>query len=143
MSKDKLRIAQQFVEALPHCREVGMRVVAVEDGVVEMELPYDSRLIGDPARGVIAGGAVSVLLDTCSGTAVLIGTGTPTATLNLRIDYFRAATPGQAIRARARCSHITRNAVFVRTEALDEDRDRPVAVASGVFTVDSPKRARG
>ncbi|MDF0596104.1 PaaI family thioesterase [Psychromarinibacter halotolerans] len=134
----KDRIIDQFIGALPHARALGLRVVSIAPGVVEVAMPYDERLIGDPSRGVIAGGAVSALMDTCSGAAVMSHPEAPamTATLDLRIDYMRSAEPGQEIVARAECYHVTRSVAFVRAQAMDDDRDNPVATATGAFTVE-------
>lgn len=140
---DTTLTAAQFMAALPHARALNMTFLTMADGVAEIEMPYDPRLIGDPATGVIHGGAVSALMDTCGGAAVMChpeGSG-ETATIDLRIDYMRAATPGQTIRARAHCYHVTRNVAFVRAEAMDDDTARPVAAATGAFTferVDKP-----
>lgn len=135
----RLRGARQFIQALPHCRALSMEVVRVAAGEAEIAMPYDERLVGDPRTGVIHGGAVSALMDTTGGAAVLSHPTAPmaTATMDLRIDYMRAATPHQTITARAVCHHVTRSVAFVRAEAFDEDREKgPVAVANGAFTLD-------
>ncbi|MGC9370224.1 MAG: PaaI family thioesterase [Paracoccaceae bacterium] len=138
MSDKKAKIARQFIEAIPHSRALGMRVDFLEDGVAEISMPYDEALVGDPQTGVIHGGAVSALMDTCGGAAVISHPEamSATATLDLRIDYMRPATPGQRITARAECYHVTRTVAFVRATAMDEDRERPVATAAGAFTVE-------
>ncbi len=135
---DKLRIARQFIEAIPHSAALGMQVEELGDGMAVISMPYDSRLVGDPKSGVIHGGAVSALMDTCAGSAVMAHPTGPsgTATISLRIDYMRAATPGQRIRARAECYHVTRTVAFIRATAADDDETRPVAAATGTFTIE-------
>ena len=128
--------ARQFIQALPHCRALNMALDDVGDGMAVMSMPWDEKLVGDPSTGVIHGGAVSTLMDTCGGTAVMSHPTGPstTATLDLRIDYMRPAAPGQRITARADCYHMTRTVAFVRAVATDEDGD--VATATGAFTVE-------
>lgn len=135
---DRLKIARQFIEAIPHSRDLGMTLTDMEDGIAVITMPYDERLIGDPETGVISGGAVSAVMDTCCGAAVMSHPANMggTATIDLRIDYMRAATPGQTITARAVCYHVTRSVAFVRATATDDDADNPVATATGAFTVE-------
>jgi uncharacterized protein (TIGR00369 family) len=144
MADRKAALARQFIEAIPHSRALGMMLSEIGDGVAEISMPYDARFVGDPKTGVIHGGAVSALMDTCGGAAVMSHPNAPagTATIDLRIDYMRSATPGQTIRARATCYHITRSVAFVRAVAMDDDEDRPVASATGSFTVEQAPGAK-
>ena len=134
----KKTLARQFIEAIPHARVLGMSLTEIGEAEAVITMPYDKKLIGDPLTGVIHGGAVSTLMDTCGGAAVMSHPAGPygTATIDLRIDYMRSATPGQTITARATCYHITRSVAFVRAVATDEDEENPVATATGAFTVE-------
>jgi uncharacterized protein (TIGR00369 family) len=133
-----MELAQKFIETMPHFRALGMNVEQIGNGTAVISMPYDEKLIGNPQTGVIHGGAVSALMDTCCGTAVMSHRQEPliTATLDLRIDYMRAAMPGHRITARAECYHTTRSVAFVRAVATDEDTARPVATATGAFMVE-------
>ena len=134
----KKTLARQFIEAIPHARLLGMELTEIGEGEAVITMPYDTKLIGDPLTGVIHGGAVSTLMDTCGGAAVMSHPAGPagTATIDLRIDYMRSATPGQMITAKATCYHITRTVAFVRAVATDDDTENPVAAATGAFTVE-------
>ncbi len=135
---DKAKVARQFIEAIPHAKALGMQLKEIGEGTAVIAMPYDGKLVGDPKTGVIHGGAVSAIMDTCCGAAVMSHPSAPggTATIDLRIDYMRAATPGQTVTTKATCFHISRSVAFVRAVAMDDDTDRPVATASGSFTVE-------
>lgn len=135
---NKPEIAQQFIQIVPHAVALGMELTHIGDGEAKISMPYDARFVGDPETGVIHGGAVSALMDTCCGAAAMSHPSSPsgTATIDLRIDYMRAATPGQTIHTHAVCYHITRSVAFVRATAIDDDDSRPVATATGTFTVE-------
>ena len=139
MTTDKTKIAEQFINLIPHSKALGMELIEIGKGTAEIAMDYDPKFVGDPQTGVIHGGAVSALMDTCCGAAAMSHPSSPgaTATIDLRIDYMRPATPGQRIRALAECYHITRSVAFVRARAVDEDDTRPVATANGTFTVEA------
>ncbi|MEQ8366106.1 MAG: PaaI family thioesterase [Roseicyclus sp.] len=134
----KARITRDFIDTLPFSKALGMELLEVGHGIAVISMPYSEALVGDPKTGVIHGGAVSALMDTCGGAAVMSHPEAlaGTATIDLRIDYMRAAEPGQRITARAECYHVTRSVAFVRARAWDMDETRPVAAATGAFTVE-------
>ena len=136
MNEQKTKLTRQFMEALPHGKALDMQVAGVGDGWAELTMNYDERFVGDPETGVIHGGAISALMDTCCGAAVMSHPqlATITATIDLRIDYMRSATPHQRILCRAECYHVTRSVAFVRATAYDEDMENPVATATAAFT---------
>jgi uncharacterized protein (TIGR00369 family) len=141
---ERISAVRAFITDLPYARALGLEMLGVGAGWAELAMPYRADLVGDPATGVMHGGAVSALMDTTCGGAVMshLDAGVGTATLDLRIDYMRGAQPGQTVRARAECIRVTRTIAFVRATAHDDDTDTPVATASGAFTVSRPERDR-
>jgi uncharacterized protein (TIGR00369 family) len=131
-------IATLLLSQTPLAKALALAPVRVGQGEVVLAMPYDEKLIGDPKTGVIHGGAISALMDSAGGGAVLSAAPdiAVTATLDLRIDYMRPATPGQTITAHAVCYNLTRSVGFVRITAVDDNPDRPVATGTGVFTVE-------
>lgn len=124
-----------LISGTPHAKKLGMKFVAVDKGRATMSLPYNKELIGDKNTGVIHGGAVTTLLDQAAGMAALAGFETlgSTATLSLRIDYMRAAKPGETIIAQAVCYKATKHVAFIRAVAHDGDENDPVATAQACF----------
>jgi uncharacterized protein (TIGR00369 family) len=128
--------AQRFLmEVVPHTRALGTRLITCADGHASGEQPYDARLIGDPDSGVIAGGVVTTLIDSLCGLAVLskLRTFQRVATLDLRVDYLRPATPQQTLHCTAECYRVTRHVAFVRATVHDGDAANPLATASATF----------
>jgi uncharacterized protein (TIGR00369 family) len=131
-----LQVLEQVAQFVPHNRALGIRFVSLAEGKVTLALPYDSKIVGNPDTGVIHGGAITALLDGTCGVAVLAKLDEPisVATLDLRIDYLRPATPGKEVLARAECFRVTKQVAFVRCEAFHEGAEADgVAVANGTF----------
>jgi acyl-coenzyme A thioesterase PaaI-like protein len=57
------------------------------------------------------------------------------ATLDLRIDYQKPATPGLDIKAHSICYRVTRSIAFVRSTAFQEAEGDPVATATACFMI--------
>src|SRR3981081_4626871 len=108
-----------FSDTIPHSKALGIRIVAARRGFASMRVEWRGELVGNPETGVLAGGPLTALLDGCCGMSVatLLKEPKPFATLDLRIDYVKPATPGQAVIAEAECYRITHSVAFTRAFA--------------------------
>ena len=133
------QVASAMNEGSPQARALGFQSVSLDKATAVLKVPYDKKLVGDPDTGVIAGGVVTTLLDHCCGQAAhaALDEFKFIATLDLRIDYMRAAEPGKDIFARAHCFKVTKNVAFVRAVAYETDPDDPIAAATAAFMLDS------
>ncbi len=129
----------EFVEHVPHCREIGMRCLDVGPCFAVLTIPYRKELVGDPTRGVVFGGVVTTLLDQAGGVATLCSLTeiTTIATLDLRVDYLRAARAGADLTGRADCFKRTKSVAFVRGLAHDGDPADPFATCIATFMLGS------
>jgi uncharacterized protein (TIGR00369 family) len=126
---------------VPHNRALGIRFLEARSGSITLALPYDEKLVGDPATRVLHGGAITTLMDATCGIAVFIALkkAIQIATLDLRIDYLKPAVPDEEVHARAHCFKVTRNVAFVRCETFHaKDPTDLVAVANGTFMLIRP-----
>ena len=100
-----------------------------------MSLDFDEKLIGNARTRVVHSGVITALLDTLCGLVVMtkVPEGTPLATLDLRIDYLRPATPDQTIRATAECYKVTANVALVRGAAFNAGPEDTIAHCTGTF----------
>ena len=121
----------------PYAGRLRMRVIEVGPSFAILALPYSEELVGDPQRKVVFGGAVTALIDQASGLAVACAMEEllAIATIDLRVDYLRAAQPGREIVARADCYKLGHNVAFVRATAWDKEQDDPFASCLGTFMV--------
>ena len=114
-----------------------LALIDARRGFASMRLDWREELVGNPETGVLAGGPLTALLDGCCGMSVatLLKEPKPFATLDLRIDYQKPATPGLDIKAHSVCYRVTRSIAFVRSTAYQESEDDPVATATACFMV--------
>ena len=130
-----------LLAGVPHAEALRLHVISLEAGKVICRVPFSEDLIGNPDTRVIHGGVITALLDNACGISV----GSKTmlrgqiATLDLRIDYMKSATPDLDILAYAECFKVTRNIAFTRGVAYHTDREDPIATCAAAFML----RTRG
>jgi uncharacterized protein (TIGR00369 family) len=123
---------------------MGGEIVDASAGKVLMRLPYSRKLVGNPDTGVLHGGAITAMLDHACGMSVGTALGvivtdasarnsTSYATLDLRIDYMKAARPDADVWVAGECVKVTRQIVFARGRAYQDSPDDPIATATATF----------
>jgi uncharacterized protein (TIGR00369 family) len=134
-----------LVNYVPHAVALGLVVVDAKPGEAWLKVPYDAKLVGNLATGVIHGGVITTLLDNSAGVAV--ATALPDlrsiATLDLRIDYMKPATPGLDVIGYTRCYKVTRHIAFVHGAAYHEDPNDPIATTAMTFMLGANKAPPG
>ena len=132
----------ELAEAIKGRRSVygqisGLQLDRAAPGEAWSSLPYRPVFVGDTATGVLHGGVVTAMLDESCGMAVQLALdgARAIATLDLRIDYQKPATPGLDIKAHSVCYRVTRSIAFVRSTAYQESEDDPVATATACFMI--------
>ncbi|MDA0338320.1 MAG: PaaI family thioesterase [Proteobacteria bacterium] len=130
-----VEFGQKHMQSIPHMHALGIEILDFGRHSITVKLPYKTELVGNPETGVLAGGVISALLDNACGSAVTARSRTTAAfaTLDLRIDYMRPATPGEDVYAWTECYKLTRRVAFVRGVAYHTDRNEPIANATATF----------
>lgn len=140
--EDVFERVRTMIEWTPQGRAIGIELVRIDGGTVSGRAPYKPELVGDPATGVIAGGVITTFLDQLSGLATVLALKemAMVATIDIRIDYMRAAEPGRDVLAEAHCYKVGRNVAFVRAVAYEDTPANPIAHATSTFMVNATRK---
>ena len=126
-----------MVAAVPFNKAIGLKAIDCGPGEATTTLQWKEELVGNPETGILHGGGITAMLDATCGLAVFMKLPEPVriATLDLRIDYLKPATPHKEVRCRAECYKLTRQIAFVRALACHDDPADPIASAAGTFVI--------
>lgn len=98
---DTRQLTPQQVEALltrgPYHRWLGLRVIEVGEGTIEIAATWREEWVVNPERRYTHGGILAALVDLTADWALVSKTGRGVPTIDLRIDYHRAAMPGDLV----------------------------------------------
>ncbi len=129
---------KQWIEAISshgHGGHIGFGYHDHGDDWVELALPWRKELVGDESTGILASGPIISMMDNATSLSVWarLGKFRPQVTLDLRVDYMRAAEPNKIVYGRGECYQIKRSIAFVRGIAHHGDLDDPIAHVAGTF----------
>jgi len=139
MSEEKLTVerVQQMITRGPYHQWLGLKVLALGEDSIEISATWREEWVVNPDRRYTHGGVLAALVDLTADWALVSKMGRPAPTIDMRVDYHRAAMPGD-LTAKGRI--VKYGSQFSVCEAQIFDKDGQL-VASGrgtYFTAPPP-----
>jgi uncharacterized protein (TIGR00369 family) len=133
MTKDEL---QARISVAKFHQWLGLEVLEASEAGITVKASWRDEWIVNPSRGYTHGGVLATLVDVVADYALAVHLGGPAPTVDLRVDYHKAALQGDlTVTGRV----VRRGGTFACSEALVYDKDGEL-VASGRGTYAIPQK---
>lgn len=116
---------------------MGLSITKIDEESIEISLKWREEMISNPKARWTHGGILGALVDVTADFMIAAKLGAPAPTVDLRIDYHRAATPGD-LKALGRIIRIGRTFSTAEAEVLDSE-GKLIASGRGVYYTVTPK----
>ena len=126
-----------MVENCAFHKWLGVKLKALDDTGVAIEMPWRAEFESDPVVGYAHGGILASLIDLAADYAVAARLGRGAPTVDMHVDYHRAAMPGPLI-ARAAIVKLGRTLGTAEARIFDE-RDNLIASGRALFMTRAPE----
>jgi uncharacterized protein (TIGR00369 family) len=128
---------QAMISRGPFHQWLGLEVLRVGEGEIDIRATWREEWVVNPDRRYTHGGILAALVDLAADWALVSKTGRGVPTIDMRIDYHRAAMPGDLI---ARGKLVKWGSQYAVSEARVFDKDEMlVASGRGVYLTAPPK----
>jgi uncharacterized protein (TIGR00369 family) len=128
---------QDLITRGPFNKWLNFAVLKAGDDGVEIRAAWREEWVVNPERRYTHGGILAAIIDVAADYAIAARLGRPVPTIDIRVDYHKAAMPGD-LTARA---HVIRiGSLYSTAEAQLYDKDGElVASGRGTYFTASPK----
>jgi uncharacterized protein (TIGR00369 family) len=126
-----LEALQERLWAANFNKWLGLRILKIGDGTIEIALPWREEIMSNPKLRSTHGGVLAAVVDATADFAIATKIGQPVPTVDMRVDYHRAAMPGD-LRAVGRVVRLGTTLTVAETEIFDGE-NRLVASGRGVY----------
>lgn len=120
----------------PYHQWLGLQVLAVGDGSIELEATWREEWVVNPEGGYTHGGILATLVDLTADWALVSRTGRGVPTIDLRVDYHRPARGN--LRATGKVIKFGRQFSVAEAQIFDAE-GQLVASGRGVYATPAPK----
>lgn len=88
---------QARMSANPFNDWMGMKIESLTEDQITVSIRWREEMVSNPTARYTHGGIVGTLIDTVADFMIAAKVGAPVPTVDLRIDYHRAAMPGDLV----------------------------------------------
>lgn len=128
---------QQLITRGPFNQWLGFRILKSDSEGLEVTATWREEWVVNPERRYTHGGILAAIVDTIADYVIAAELGRPVPTIDLRVDYHRAAMPGD-LTAKARI--VRMGGQYATAEAYVYDKDGAlVASGRGTYFTAPPK----
>ena len=92
---------QQLITRGPFNRWLNFTVIKIDAGGIEVKATWREEWVVNPDRRYTHGGILAAIIDVAADYAIAAQLGRPVPTIDIRVDYHKAAMPGDLV-AKAR-----------------------------------------
>ncbi len=127
---------QALITRAPFHQWLGLTVLAVSDDTIEIKAKWREEWVVNLERRYTHGGILAALIDLAADFAMVRQTGRGVPTIDMRVDYHRAALPGDLI-ARGKVVRFGSQFATAAAEIVDQD-GKLVASGRGTYFTAPP-----
>ena len=117
---------------------MGLEILDLNEETIEIGLKWREDMISNPAARITHGGILGALIDVAADFMVAAKVGAPVPTVDLRVDYHRAAAPGD-LKVIGRIVRMGSTNSVAEAHVYDDD-GRLIASGRGVYFTAAAKR---
>jgi uncharacterized protein (TIGR00369 family) len=117
---------------------MGLKIVGLDEEKIEITMTWREEMISNPKARVTHGGILGALVDVTADFMIAAKAGAPAPTVDMRVDYHRAAMPGD-LKAVGRIIRMGGTFSTAEAEVFDGD-GKLVASGRGLYFTGALKR---
>ncbi len=110
---------------------MGLKIIDLTEETIEIGLEWRDDMVSNPQARVTHGGILGALIDVAGDFMIAAKVGAPVPTVDLRVDYHRAAAPGD-LKAIGRIVRLGSTNSVAEAHVYDGD-GRLIASGRGVY----------
>ena len=139
MNKEAIGVEalQELLTRGPFNRWLDFTVLSVNEKGIEVEVTWREEWVVNPEQRYTHGGILAAIIDTAADYAIAATIGRPVPTISIRVDYHKAAKPGN-LKARANVVRLGRQYSTAESYVYDKEGSL-VASGRGTYYTAPPR----